>query len=129
MAPAASFRVGRVTVYRGGQVWYLRYHEHGRRHQVRAAVERAAARQLAAEVNAQLETGVPAATSFEPLALAELRNRWREHHEHVRRSSVATVCRYRTATAHLLSFVREPPDAPGQGGIKPGSRSQAARGD
>lgn len=36
-----------------------------------------------------------------------MRDRWLQHHEQVLRSSVATVNRYRTATDHLLNFVRE----------------------
>ncbi|MEZ6190436.1 MAG: tyrosine-type recombinase/integrase [Phycisphaerales bacterium] len=104
---SASFRVGRVVVYQRGRVWYLRYHEQGKRHQPRVGPNKQAARQLAAQVNAQLETGVPAATSYEPLSIAELQQRWLDHHEHVRRSSVATVNRYRTATAYLLRFVDE----------------------
>lgn len=103
----ASFRVGRVAVYQRGRVWYLRYHEQGKRHQPRVGPDRQAARQLAAQVNAQLETGVPASTSYTPLSIAALRQRWLDHHEHVRRSSVATVNRYRTATAYLLRFIDE----------------------
>lgn len=104
---SASFRVGRVVVYQRGRVWYLRYHEQGKRHQPRVGPDRQAARQLAAQVNAQLETGATPATSYEPLSIAELRQRWLDHHEHVRRSSVATVNRYRTATAYLLRFIDE----------------------
>lgn len=102
-----SFRVGRVTTYLRGKTWYLRYHEDGRRRQVRAATDRDAARQLAAQVNAQLEVGAPAATSFEPIGVAELRDRWLGHHEHVLRSSPSTIDRYRTASQHLLDFVRD----------------------
>ncbi len=102
-----SFRVGRVKVYRRGQVWYLDYHEDGKRHRPRVGTVRPDAKRLAATVNAQLENGEPAATSFESLSLPELRRRWLEHHEHVRRSSLATINRYRTATDHLLRFVAE----------------------
>lgn len=105
MARQASFRVGRVTVYLRGKVWWLRYHENGRRRQVRGATDKDAARQLAAQVNAQLEMGAPAATSFEPVAISELRRRWLGHHEDVLRSSVATINRYRTATDHLIQFI------------------------
>ncbi len=45
--------------------------------------------------------------SFEPICIDELRDRWLQHHEHVLRSSVATINRYRTATDHLLAFVGE----------------------
>ncbi len=38
---------------------------------------------------------------------AYLRQRWLDYHEHVLRSSVATVRRYRQATQHLLDFVRD----------------------
>jgi integrase len=107
MSKQNCFRVGRVTVYLRGRIWYLRYHEHGRRRLVRAAADRHLARQLAAQVNAQLETGAPAATSFEPVDLPELRRRWLGHHEHVLRSSLATIDRYRSATEHLLTFVRD----------------------
>ena len=44
--------------------------------------------------------------SFEPLPIPDLRDRWLEHYEHVLRSSVHTVARYRTATQHLLNFLR-----------------------
>ena len=66
MSKCRSFRVGRVTVYLRERVWYLRYLEHGKRHQVRGSPDRDACRQLAAQVNAQLEIGAPALTSFEP---------------------------------------------------------------
>lgn len=45
--------------------------------------------------------------SFEPITGEELRQRWLEHHEHVLRSSVHTVRRYRAATDHLLRFAQE----------------------
>ena len=104
MTRSDLFRVGRVSYYLRGKVWYLRYHEDGNRRQVRSGYDRAATRHLAAQLNAQLENGAPAATSFEPITIPELRRRWLEHHEHVVRSSVATIGRYRTATDHLLRF-------------------------
>jgi integrase len=65
------------------------------------------ARQAAAEINAQLECGAPSALGFEPIAIAALTQRWLDHHEYVRRSSVATIQRYRSATTHLLRFVAD----------------------
>jgi integrase len=56
-----------------------------------------------------LEVGAPAATSFEPISIEQLRTRWLDHHEHVLRSSPATLNRYRTATDHLLAFARTVP--------------------
>ncbi len=101
----ASFRVGRVTVYRRGRVWYLCYHQHGRRHRPRVGPDKTAARQLAAQVNAQIETGAPTLLDFEPVGIPELREHWLAHHEDVLRSSLATIRRYRTASEHLIRFV------------------------
>jgi integrase len=100
-----SFRVGRVRAFLRGKVWYLYYHEYGRRYQPRVGPDRAVARQMAAEINAQLESGVPSSLGFQPISIADLRQRWLDYHEHVRRSSVQTINRYRTATEHLLNFV------------------------
>src|SRR3954466_8087876 len=100
-----SFRVGKVQAYLRGQIWYLCYHEQGRRRRPRVGGSREAARQLAAQINAQLEVGAPAALSFEPVPLTELRRRWLENHEQVLRSSVRTIHRYRTATEHLVRFL------------------------
>jgi integrase len=102
-----SFRVGRVQGYLRGQVWYLCYHEYGQRRRPRVGPDREAARQLAAQINAQLEVGAPAALSFEPISIPELRQRWLQHHEQVLRSLVQTINRYRTATEHLLRFVNK----------------------
>jgi integrase len=100
-----SFRVGKVRAYLRTKVWYLCYHEHGRRRRPRVGPDKEAARQLAAQVNAQLQVGAPAALSFEPIGIPELRRRWLEHHEQVLRSSVPTIDRYRNATNHLLRFL------------------------
>jgi integrase len=105
MPRPTSFRVGKVTGYLRGRVWYLCYFEHGKRRRPRVGPDRDAARQLAAQVNGQLETGAPSALGFEPLPVPALRDRWLEHHDQVRRSSVHSVARYRTATDHLLRFL------------------------
>jgi len=99
-----SFRVGRVRAFLRGRVWYLAYWEQGRRRQPRVGPDREAARVLAAEINGQLEAGAPSALGFEAITFAALRDRWLDHHEHVRRSSLNTIGRYRSATAHLLDF-------------------------
>lgn len=104
-----TFRVGKVQGYLRGKVWYLCYHEQNKRHRPRVGPDREAARQLAAQVNAQLEVGAPAALSFEPVGVAELRSLWLEHHELVLRSSVQTINRYRAATDHLLRFLQQRP--------------------
>lgn len=100
-----SFRVGKVRAFLRGQVWYLCYYEQGRRLQPRVGPDRAAAQKMAAEINAQLEVGLPSAFGFEPISFSELQLRWLEHHENVRRSSIRTIERYRAATNHLLRFI------------------------
>lgn len=102
-----SFRVGRVRAYRRGKVWYLCYRENGRRRQPRVGPDRNQARRSASEINAQLEVGVPSSLGFEPISVLELRQRWLDHHEHVRRSSIRTIERYRAATNHFLRFIAE----------------------
>src|SRR3954469_1996913 len=106
-AQAKSFRVGKVRAYRRGNVWYLCYREQGRRRQPRVGPDQDLARQTACEINAQLEVGVPSALGFEPISIADLRQRWLDHHEHVRRSSVRTIERYRAATNHFLRFISD----------------------
>ncbi len=105
----SAFRVGEVQGYLRGRVWYLCYFEQGARRRPRAGPDRDAACALAARINGQLAGGEPAALSFEPIAVPALRDRWLDHHEHVRRSSVRSVARYRTATDHLLRYLRVHP--------------------
>src|SRR5688572_23848295 len=100
-----TFRVGKVSAFRRGRIWYLRYHEQGQRRQPRIGPERDLARQTAAEINAQLEAGAPSSLGFEPISIPELRERWLRFHEHVRRSSLNTIDRYRAATQHLIQFI------------------------
>jgi len=100
-------RVGRVRIERRGKSFYLCYHDQGRRRRPRVGTNLKQARQLAAQINGQLETGIPGLLSFEPVTIAELRQAWLEHHEYVRRSAVATLARYSTATRHLLNFLRD----------------------
>jgi len=71
---SSSFRVGRVHAYLRGRVWYLRYYENGRHHQPRVGPEHDVARQMAAEINAQLEVGAPSALWFQSISVPEARS-------------------------------------------------------
>jgi len=77
---AALFRGGKVRVVRRGRVWYLCYHENGKRHQPRVGPKKDEARQMAAEIKAQLEVGAPSVLGLQPISIAELRQRWLDHH-------------------------------------------------
>ncbi len=76
-----SFRIGRVRASLRSRVWHLYYHERGRRRQPHVGPDRDVARQMAAEINAQLEVGAPSALGFEPISIPDLRERWLDHHE------------------------------------------------
>ena len=103
----SAFRVGKVRACLRGKVWYLQYFEAGQRRRPRVGPNRDLARQMAAQINAQLEVGAPAALSFESISIPDLRQRWLDHHENVRRSSLQTIRRYRAATEHLLTFIEK----------------------
>lgn len=75
MVRTTSFRVGSVKGYLRNRIWYLCYHEHGKRRRPRVGPDLATVCKLAAEINGQLAAGAPAALSFEPLAIPELRRR------------------------------------------------------
>jgi site-specific recombinase XerD len=97
-------RVGRVTVYqRGGRYWI--YYRNGRPIRRSVGTHRDEALGLAAKINAQLAEGAPTVLEFRPIDLQKLIAAWLSHHEDVRRSSLATVQRYRTAVQHLARFV------------------------
>src|SRR4051794_1225998 len=85
------FRVGRVTGYLRGRIWYLQYHDNSQRRRPRVEPEHIAAKRLEAQTNAQLETGDVAMLTFEPVAVPELRQRWLDDHDHVLRSSLHTM--------------------------------------
>jgi integrase len=93
-------RIGRVTVYqRGGRFWI--YYRDIRP----VGTSREAALALAAKINAQLADGTPTMLAFQSVAVTAMIAKWLDHHEHVRRSAVNTVNRYRTAIEHLKQFI------------------------
>jgi hypothetical protein len=72
------------------------------------------AEQVAAQINAQLASRAPTLLSFTPVCVPELRQQFLSYHEHVLKSSVASVRRYRTATRYLEAFASglgKPPQA------------------
>ncbi|HUE13879.1 MAG TPA: hypothetical protein VMR25_06935 [Planctomycetaceae bacterium] len=98
-------RVGRVSYFQHHGSWYLYYRDGARPVRIRVGLSEADAARLAAERNAELARGhVTTLPTFEPVAVAELRQRFLDRHEHVLGSSLATVNRYRTATAYVETF-------------------------
>jgi hypothetical protein len=66
-----SFRAGRIRAVLRGRVWHLTHHEQGRRIRPRVGTDAAVARQLAAQINAELERCAPTAPNFEPITIVE----------------------------------------------------------
>ena len=98
--------MGQVSYYCHHRAWHIYYREGGRQVRRRVGDTEEVAAQVAAQVNAQLATAAPTLFSFTPVTIAELRRRFLDHHEHVLRSSLATVSRYRAATQHVENFGR-----------------------
>jgi len=97
-------RIGKVSYFFHHGSWWIYYLDGERQVRRRTGPEEQFAEQLAAQLNAQLTTAAPTMFSFSPLAVPELCQQFLDHHEHVLRSSVVTICRYRTAVKHLEDF-------------------------
>ena len=61
---ASTFRIGKVRGYRRNKVWYLCYHEQGKRLRPRIGPNVAAARQLAAQVTGPARRRCPLRAEF-----------------------------------------------------------------
>ncbi len=99
-------RIGKVSYYEHHGGWWIYYRDGQKQVRRRVAEDEPTAAACAAQVNAQVMANAPTPFSFSPVSLPELRERFLEHHEHVLRSSMATVSRYGAATAHLERFAR-----------------------
>ena len=100
-----TFHIGKVRGDLRSDVWYLTYHENGKRLRPRVGTDKEMARQMAAQINAQLEAHTFSVFNFEPIGIDELQCQWLNHHEQVLRSSLQTIRRYRSATNHLMDFI------------------------
>ncbi|MCH9775051.1 MAG: tyrosine-type recombinase/integrase [Planctomycetes bacterium] len=102
-----SFRIGKVRGDLRGKIWYLTYHENGKRLRPKLGPDKEQARQMAARINSQLESHTHSVFNFEPISIDDLQKRWLKHHEQVLRSSLQTIRRYRAATTHLINFIAQ----------------------
>jgi integrase len=118
-SPSPRFRVGKVSVYLHHGGWWLYYRERGRAVRRQVAEKKDDAERIAAQVNSQVTNGSPTLLSFDPISVADLRQQFLDYHEHVLRSSLATVDRYRAATQHLESFVSQIPRQPRLHEVRP----------
>lgn len=97
-------RVGRVSLYHHHGAWWVYYRDGQQQVRRRIGEDETLADQVAAQVNAQLATAAPTMFSFTPLTVPELCRRFLDDHEHVQRSSLATIRRYGSALQHLEQF-------------------------
>ena len=97
-------RIGRVSVYKHRRRWWVYYREQGRPVRKAVADDFRAAEQVAAQINLELAASTPTLFSYRPVSVAELQRAFIDYHEHIVRSSLATVSRYQTATQHLVNF-------------------------
>ena len=84
-------RVGTVSYFAHHGSWWVYYREHGVPVRRRVADDQQTAARAAAQINAQLATAAPTFFSFQPIGIPELQQSFLDHHEHVLRSSLATV--------------------------------------
>lgn len=116
---SSRFRIGKVSGYLHHGAWWVYYREHGKPVRNKVAQEEEDAKRIAAHINAQLSARSPTLLSFEPISVADLRRQFLDYHEHVLRSSLGTVNRYRTATMHLENFVTEQARCPRLHEVRP----------
>ncbi len=99
-------RVGQVSYYYHHGGWWIYYRDGRKPVRRRVSGKQAEAAAAAAQVNAQLTSGMTTFFSFRPISVAELRPQSLDHHEYTLRSSVSTITRYRSATPHLENYFR-----------------------
>ena len=104
---SARKRVGQVSYYQHHGSWYVYYLDGKQQVRRRVSDDEENAAKMAAQINAQFAVGLPTQFSFTPISVALLQQRFLEHHEHVARSSLSTITRYRSASQHLVDYVEQ----------------------
>jgi len=94
-------QIGRISYYYHHGSWWVYYRDGERQVRHRVGEDEQLAEQVAAQVNAQLTIAAPTMFTLTPLTVPELCRRSLDHHQHVERSSLATIRRYRAARRHL----------------------------
>lgn len=100
-------RIGCASVYFHHGAWWIYYRDQGKAHRVKSGASQSAAEEQASQIHARLAHGDSSQMVTKAVDLATLRQQFLEHHEHVRKSSLNTIDRYRAALAHLENFFRQ----------------------
>src|SRR5262245_9114651 len=109
---ADRMRVGKVTLYLHHGAWWVYFSDGAKRIRRKVSESQKEAEIVAAQTNLQLTQVAPTPFSFQPVSVADLRQRFLDYHEHVLKSSVGTLARYRSATQHLEDFAHGQPREP-----------------
>lgn len=102
----ARIRIGRVSVYLHHNSWWLYYRQQGDVYRSNVGTCQLTAEQQAAQINGQLTLGQPVPAMNRSLDFLQLKQQFLWHHEHVRKSSLSTIRRYRAALEHLVQYTQ-----------------------
>ncbi len=110
MSSPNSFRIGKVTGYLRGRVWYLCYFENGQRRRPVSDPTETPHDNSPPASTTNSNPALPSAFSFEPLSITALaRAMARAPRTGQALVRVHSINRYRTATEHLLRFLNGRP--------------------
>ena len=98
-------RVGRVTVYQRSKRFWMYYRHGGQPVRMPVGPQQEEALRVAAKVNAELAEGAQPSLQLRPITIDAMVHQWLDQHEHIRRSSLTTVRRYRAAVHHPTDFL------------------------
>lgn len=130
----SRLRLGSVSLYLHHGALWLYYRENGKPVRIKVCDDQVDGATVAAQLNRHLQvvhgqapvpaspqapSDAPPPPTFNSISVAELRDKFLDYHEHVVRSSLATVRRYRAATAHLIAFIKKQRPLPQAHEIRP----------
>jgi len=100
-------RIGSVSIYKRNRIYYVYYRDNGDSKRPAIGPNLNAARRVAGELNAELQSGKPTLFSFQRIGIGGLIDAWLNHCLRVKHVSLHTLKRYRAAVSHFRDFIRE----------------------
>lgn len=102
----ARLRIGRVSIYFHHNAWWLYYRSGGKVCRIKSGSCQLTAEQQAGQINSLLSLGQLSMPLNGTVDVDVVKQQFLDHHEHVRKSSMNTVRRYRAAIEHPVTFVK-----------------------
>lgn len=102
----ARLRIGRVSIYFHHNAWWLYYRSGGKVCRIKSGSCQLTAEQQAGQIHSLLSLGQLPKPLNGTVDVDVVKQQFLDHHEHVRKSSMNTVRRYRAAIEHLVTFVK-----------------------